>query len=192
MYLNEKITKDEIYKAVKNLKNNKSPGDDLIVNEYICSSLVYMIEIYEELFNLIFDTGLLPEAWLIGNIIPIFKNKGNKMNPQNYRPITLLSTLGKLFTCILNTRLCDYLDEFSIINENQAGFRKDYSTTDHIFTLYSFFELLRLRKKKLHCVFIDFEKAFDSVQQNLLLFKLLECSINEKFFRVIQNMYDNI
>ena len=74
-------------RAVKNLKNNKSPGDDMVVNEYICSTIEYMIDIYVDLFNLIFNTGILPEAWLIGNVIPIYKNKGNKNEPQNYRPI---------------------------------------------------------------------------------------------------------
>ena len=179
-------------KAVRNIKNNKSPGEDMVINEYIYSSINQMIDIYVYLFNLVFDTGILPEAWLIGNIIPIFKNKGSKMEPQNYRPITLLSCLGKIFTSILNSRLCEYLDNFSILLENQAGFRQGYSTIDHIFSLYSLFELLKLKKKKLYCIFVDFEKAFDFIQRNFLLFKLLQNNINGKFFRVIENMYQDI
>ena len=98
----------------------------------------------------------------MGNLIPVFKNKGSKKEPQNYRPITLLSCLGKIFIAILNNRLCNYLNELIIIHENQAGFRHGYSTIDHIFSLYALFELLKLKKKELHCAFIDFQRAFDS------------------------------
>ena len=70
--LNGKISAEEIKKAVKNSKNSKSSGDNLIINEYISSSLDCMIDIYVHIFNLIFDTGILPEAWLIRNVIPIF------------------------------------------------------------------------------------------------------------------------
>ena len=180
--LNDCITAEEVMKAVRNLKNNKSPGDDMVVNEYISSTIEYMIDIYVSLFNLILDTGVLPRAWLIGNVISIYKNKGNKNEPQNYRPITLLSSLGKLFTSILNSRLCEYLDESHILLENQAGFRQGHSTNDHIFSIYAMFELLKLKKKKLFCAFIDFEKAFDLVQRNFLLYKLLQNNIDGKFF----------
>ena len=58
---------------------------------------------YKKIFSLIFDTGILPEAWLIGNMIPIFKKtKGSKLDSKNYRPITLLSCIGKIVTSILN------------------------------------------------------------------------------------------
>jgi hypothetical protein len=58
-----------------------------------------MSDIYVKLFNLIFDKGLIPEQWLYGDIIPIFKNKGDKSDPKNYRPITIVSCFGKL--CII-------------------------------------------------------------------------------------------
>ena len=78
------------------------------------------------------------------------------------------------------------------LNDNQAGFRKGYSTTDHIFTLHSLIELLKSRKKKLYCCFIDFSQAFDSVWRIGLWRKLLETSVNGKFFRIVLNMYNNI
>ena len=107
MHLNEEInkhiTEDEIIKAIHALKLNKSPRADDILNEHLKSSKHVMLPVYVKLFNLIFDTGIVPESWLIGNIIPIYKNKGNIENPENDRPITLLSCLGKLFTAIINT-----------------------------------------------------------------------------------------
>ena len=73
-FRNLKITADEVIKAVQNAKNNKSPEEDNIINEYISASINHMIDIYVLLFNMIFVSGILPEVWLIGNIIPIFKN----------------------------------------------------------------------------------------------------------------------
>ena len=120
------------------------------------------------------------------------KNKGDASDPENYRPITLLSCLGKLFTALLSDRLNFYVEENVILKENQAGFRKDYSTIDHIFVLHALTKLLQFEKKKLFCSFIDFSKAFDSVWRVGLGKKLLRDDINENFFRVIYNIYNNI
>jgi hypothetical protein len=61
---------------------------------------------------------LMPSSWLIGMIKPIYKNKGDKFNPNNYRPITIVSCLGKLFTAILNERLTEFSESFSVLCEN--------------------------------------------------------------------------
>ena len=144
------------------------------------------------MFNCIFDSGIIPESWLTGNVKPIYKNKGNHLDPNNFRPITILSCFGKLFTAVLLTRLNAFSEKFSILNENQSGFRKGYSTIDNIFVLYAFFELLKLKKKKLFVTFVDFEKAFDKVWRDGLWCKLLLNNINGKMYKVIYNMYQNI
>jgi hypothetical protein len=90
------------------LKNDKASGEDGIINEYIKSTAHQFINIYEKLFNLIFDCGIIPESWVIGKIKPIYKNKGDSSEPKNYRPITILSCSGKLFTSVLCNRLCTY------------------------------------------------------------------------------------
>ena len=99
------------------------------------------------LFNIILETGYVPEQWLIGKIKPIYKNKGDASDPENYRPITLLSCLGKLFTALLSDKLNFYVEENVTLKENQAGFRKYYSTIDHIFVLHALTKLLQFEKK---------------------------------------------
>ena len=97
-HINYVITKDEISTCIKKLKNNKAFGEDLVLNEYIKNTEFYYSDTYETLFNVVFNSGIIPEGWLIGNIKPIYKNKGDKMNPlKNFRPITILSCLSKLF-----------------------------------------------------------------------------------------------
>ncbi|MCG8032694.1 MAG: hypothetical protein JAZ03_11025, partial [Candidatus Thiodiazotropha taylori] len=101
-----------------------------------------------QLFKSILDTGIVPSAWVEGIIIPLYKNKGDSLDANNYRPITLLSCLGKLFTAVLNDRLNTYLESNDILLENQAGFRQSYSTIEHIFSLHCITQLLRSQKKK--------------------------------------------
>lgn len=67
--------------------------------------MYFGIVCFVDFFNLIYDLGIVPEEWLIGIIKPIYKNKGDPTLPENYRPITLLSCVGKLFTSILCERL---------------------------------------------------------------------------------------
>ena len=131
--LNEDITEEEIMKAIQNLKNGKSSGIDEIMNEHIKNSTGTLMPLYIKLFNKILNEGNLPDEWGIGLVIPLYKKKGDVKDPNNYRGITLLSCLGKLFTAILNNRLMDFMEDNKILRESQAGFRKSYSTIDHIF-----------------------------------------------------------
>ena len=132
-HLNAPIEEEELKKGLRSLKNNKSTGPDEILNEQIKSTFPMMKNIYLKLFNTIFDTGCFPESWAEGLIVPIYKKKGSKSNPNNYRGITLISCLAKFFTIILNNRL--KIVAKWVISQIQAGFRPGYSTLDHVFTL---------------------------------------------------------
>ena len=74
-------------------------------------------------------------------IMPIYKNKGDKGDFDNYRGITILSCLGKLFTSVINFRLNKYANELNLINENQTGLWKSYSNLDHIFLLNAIIDI---------------------------------------------------
>ena len=190
--INKPITENEIIKAVMLLKNNKSPGIDEIRNEHIKTTLPQLLPTYHKLFNIIFDKGIIPESWLIGNILPIYKNKGEVQNPENYRPITLLSCLGKLFTTIINNRLNKVAEEANLLTDTQAVFRKGFSTIDNIFIINSLIEIFKSSHKKLYCAFIDFKQAFDTVWRDGLWQKLSAYHINGKCLNLIQNLYKNI
>ena len=191
--INCRIDSTEVSRAIKNLKNNKSHGIDLICNEFIKTAKSQLLNSITLLFNIILESGQYPLEWSSGIISPIYKNKGDINNPDNYRGITVLSCLSKVFTlsCILNNRLTDYLDLLSIINESQAGFRKGYSTIDHIFTLRCLLDLFKNSNKKLYCAFVDYKKAFDSINRTSLWLKLLSYNINGKVLQIIRNMYHN-
>ena len=130
--LDKPISTEEIKAYALNLQSGKSCGLDSILNEHIKSSLHLMLPTYHKLFNIILDTGKIPSSWTEGCIIPIYKKKCSKTDPENYRPTTLLSCLVKLFTAIINSRLQTFSNDFDIIQEKQTGFRKQYSTIDNV------------------------------------------------------------
>ncbi len=138
------------------------------------------------------DSGEIPEKWTLGAINPIYKNKGDENDADNYRGITLLSCLGKLFTSLLNERLNRFLEENKLLLENQAGFRKEHCITDHIFTLKSLIDIFLSNNRKLYCIFIDYQKAFDTVWRGGLWHKLISIGITGKILKVITNMYSHV
>ena len=189
--INESISEKEIVDAIKSLKNNKACGGDMILNEFLKHSAFKLMPVFVKIFNIVFESGIIPDCWSEGFICPIYKNKGDPANADNYRGITILSCYGKLFTCILNNRLSNYLESLGLLCEEQAGFRKGYSTIDHIFNLKCLIDLYLFRKRELYCAFIDYRKAFDSVNRILLWQKLLRTGIDGKILIVIQNLYKN-
>ena len=104
---------------------------------------------------------------------PLYKIKGDINDPGNYRGITLLSCIGKLFTSVINERLTVFIDSNQIMSEAHAGFRKDYSTTDQIFTLKRIVELFLCQGRRLFCIFVDYSKVFDSTNRATLWKKLI-------------------
>ena len=157
--LDKIISKIEITEAINELKNGKSPRIDQITAELLKKCLINesFIELLHTLFNKFFDESIFPSSWAEGIIIPIFK-KGEHTDPNNYRGITLLSILGKVFTIILNNRLTKWSESNKIISENQAGFRKGYQTFDHIFALQTLAKQYINKKQKLFVCFVDFKK----------------------------------
>ena len=121
------------------------------------------LSIYCKLLYIGFDTGIIPESWLTGIIRHVYKNKGKVDDPDNYRAITLISCLGKLFTSIINNRFTFLSNEFEIISKNQSGFRKGFSTTDNIFIMHALVSIYFSLGGKLYCTFVDFCEAFDTV-----------------------------
>ena len=100
----------------------------------IKASLEPLMPVYVKLFNLILQSGKMPDVWCQGLITPIYKS-GDKSDPTNYRGICVSSCLGKLFCSILNRRLHLYFEENKILHNSQIGFLPENRTADHVFTL---------------------------------------------------------
>ena len=123
----------------------------------------------------------MPESWALGDNLPIYKNKGNKSLPKHYRPITLLSCLGKLFTSIINIRINNFVEKYEVISSSQSGFRKG-----NLFVIQSLMEMSKSSSKKLFCSFSDFQQAFDNVWRDGLWSKLTNYMVNGKCLNFIK------
>ncbi len=105
---NDLTTSAEIRRCIGKLKIGKCLGNNNTVNEYVKCTQDLLCTLYVKLFHKILDTGVSPSEWLTGVIIPLYKNNGDVNDTNNYRGITLLSCMGKLFPSILNYRLKQY------------------------------------------------------------------------------------
>lgn len=190
--LNNPFTEAEVKEHISRLKNGKASGCDDIINEYIKHSATHLMPLNLYLFNRILNEGQVPQEWLTGMIIPLYKGKGDRTDCNNYRGITLLSCFGKLFTALLNSRLYNFCEENEILKEMQTGFRSGYSTTDHIFLLQGLVDLYCNKKKKLYAAFVDYAKAFDTVSREALWYKLTKYGVNGKMLQVVRSLYSGI
>ena len=131
--------------AVKRLNNEKACGEDNIIHEMIRAFSEDHSHMLTQIFNVVLLSGHIPHDWLVGIIKAIYKNKGDINDPDNYRGITLLSCLGKLFASIINESLTAFINSTQIMSEAQTGFRKGDSTTYQIFTLKCIVELFYVK-----------------------------------------------
>ena len=189
--LNRPISEAEVLLALRKIKLRKAPGPDGIIGEIIRYSGNQVVHFFVKFFNTLFDKGIFPDGWTESIVIPLFK-KGDMNNPSNYRGISLCVTSSKLYSSIINNRLREWVEQNNITGEYQAGFKRGYSTIDHMFTLLACVQKQFAANRKLYVAFIDFEKAFDSINRNLLWPILLKNGIKGKLFRCIKSMYSNV
>ena len=189
--LDSDITMVELENAIKKLKNDKSPGFDNILNEFLKVNTPLFKTTLLSIFNVLYSKSYFPKAWSVGMIIPIFK-KGNVNQAENYRGITLLSCVGKLFTSIINQRLNVWAELNNKFDKDQYGFRNNKSTIDAIFVLQNVVDMFVKRNKSLFVSFIDLKKAFDCVNHNAMWFKLDLNGISSKLLLMLKDMYSKI
>ena len=183
--LNRPILEAEVLFALRKIKLGKAPGPDGIIGEIIRCSGNQVVHFFVKFFNTLFDNGIFPEGWTESIVIPLFK-KGDVNNPSDYRGISLCDTSSQPYSTIINNRQREWFEQNNITGEYQAGFRRRYPTIDHTFTLLACVRKQFAANQKLCVAFIDFEKAFDSSNINLLWPILLNSGIKGKLFRCIK------
>ena len=135
-------TETEIKKIIKNLKKTKSTGYDNFSTHFIKISSSILVPALTKIFNLSIKTGTYPDKLKIAKVIPIFK-KGDPTSVNNYRPISILSPLNKIFEKILYSRLTKYINKSKILYKYQYGFRKNHSTEQALIELVDQIRLSR-------------------------------------------------
>ena len=146
-----------------------------------------------DLFNCISTSGYFPESWAHGVLIPLHKN-GSISDVNNYRVITFVSCFSKLFTTrtVLNKRLEQLCNDDDVISEAQFGFRKGRPTVDAIFILNTKEQNNIKENERLHVLYVDMLKCFESIYRSALWLKLYKCGIKGKLLQIVRDMYENV
>ena len=167
MRFSHPITIEEVKEAVCNVKRGKACGVDGIPGEVIKTDAV--IDFLFKVLSVCYNTGRTPKQWGQGIINPIPKSStSDPKDPMSYRGITLTSVVYKIDCSILKTRLTFWCESENMLVDEQNGFRKGRSTIDHISTLTNIVETRKKRKLSTYCAFIDFKKAYDTIDRNIL------------------------
>ncbi|KAK4328209.1 hypothetical protein Pmani_001329 [Petrolisthes manimaculis] len=165
--LNVRISREEVERYVKREKNCKAAGPDDIPYEMYKNGGEFMIEKMTELFNKVWEEERVPKRWNECRVTLLHKGGCKSKNElRNYRPIALLNTLGKIFSAVLNERLCRWIERFSVLGEEQNGFCKDRRAEDNMFVVNELIE----RKKKDGCGYgRDFGVKFSNEKSQVMI-----------------------
>jgi hypothetical protein len=170
--LDEPISKEEVFTAVKQLANGKPAGSDGITAEMLKVGGEELRESLWFMCEQCFEKEEVPSDWMKGIIVPIFKS-GNKLNPLNYRGITLLNVVSKVYASVLTRRLSNWAESNGMLVEEQAGFRPKRSVGENIFILTECINSGLEKKRKVYAAFLDIEKAYDTVDRRAIWTSLL-------------------
>ncbi|XP_037876062.1 LINE-1 retrotransposable element ORF2 protein isoform X1 [Bombyx mori] len=180
------ILKEETERAITTQKLEKAPGLDQITNELLKTFMPVIVPKLTNLFNEIITAEVIPEDW-VKSVIVLLHKKGDKRDINNYRPISLMSNIYKIFSKILLFRLTITLDENQ--PKEQAGFRSNFSTIDHIHVLRQILQKYREYNKTYYLGFVDFNKAFDSLEHHYIWESLEQQGVHKKYIRILKNIY---
>lgn len=171
----------EVKEIINSLKNNKSPGEDGIIAEIWKLNDNNLTQTTHRIISKIWETEQIPAEWKCALIHPLHK-KGAKTDPNNYRGISLLPVIYKILSKALLSRLEEQADQ--LIGEYQAGFRKGRSCSEQIWNLKTILQMRRCRNTVV--TFVDFKKAYDSIDRQTLFHTLEEFGIDRKTRSIIQ------
>ena len=184
------ITDNDTQRAIDKLENKSSFGHDGISNKLLKLLKIELSKSLTLIINQMITTGIFPDSFKISKITPLFK-KGDVSMLSNYRPISLLPTISKIFERILFNQLYDYFNSNNLLAEEQYGFRTNHSTE------YAAVKLVDNVSKEMAlgntptALYIDLSKAFDTLSFGILLYKLNYFGIKDNAFKLLKNYLTN-
>ena len=186
------FTDDQILKILRALDINKAHGHDEISIRMLKLCDKSIITPLSILFQNCIDTRTFPDTWKKSNIVPVHK-KGDKQIVDNYRPVSLLPILGKIFERVIFNSIFEYLEENNLLCPNQSGFRPsdscEYQLLSILHEIYKSFDCNP--PKDVRGIFLDLSKAFDRVWHDGLIYKIKRIGIAGNSLKLIESFLSN-
>ncbi|CAA9997921.1 unnamed protein product, partial [Nesidiocoris tenuis] len=190
-HFDREITLTELETALKSFKDNKAAGVDGVAYEFYKNLPINWMQFVLSFFNSLLRKVSVPACLAEIRTFLLFK-KGEEDDPKNYRGISLINSLLKIFNQILLNRLDSFVAANNLLPESQNGFRKGRGCQDNIFILSSLVAInTRLPKSKTFVAFIDFQRAFDSLNHEILWRKLALMNVSARFISLLSSLYSN-
>jgi hypothetical protein len=200
--LDRPFTAEEVFFAIRKLRMGSAPGEDGILVDIIKTAADAVnnnklragnsvVDAMTLLFNFMFTNEVWPERWSTGVITPLFKD-GSRLDPSNYRPITLLSIMGKLFGSVVNARLADFSEATDSICDEQGGFRRARGTPDQILILREVLSSRKERGQPTYVTYIDARKAYDTVWREQAYTRVHDSGVQGRLWRQLQTMHGGL
>ena len=183
------VTVDEVIGVVQKLKNTKYDINSISVKALKHNICVLGLPV-ATLINMIFSQGIFPDVLKIARVTPIYK-KGNEKDMNNYRPISILPLFSKIVEKCIKSRLEKFLNNNSLLSSTQYGFRRKLSTLDAIVSFSQYIVDNLEQFKHVIGIFIDYAKAFDTVNHEILLMKLEAYGIRGKCLSLMKSYLQN-
>ena len=184
------IMEETVLATLKALRHNKAPGPDGIHAEIITPIAELVCRPITELFRQSLEDGSLPTDWKTATVTPIHKS-GKRDCVRNYRPVSLTCILCKALETIMRMHICSYLDTNNLLSKFQHGFIKGRSCLSNLLCFLDEVTKRLDEGKPVEICYVDFSKAFDSVNHRLLLHKLKLLGINGQIYRWLADFLDN-
>ncbi len=183
-------TEQDVAKLIRQLSDATAVGIDGISPRILKAALTPLSIIISRLINKSLDTGVFPDALKVAKVSPIYKS-GDRTDPGNYRPISVLPAVSKLFERIVHTQLSDYLDKYSLLSDCQFGFRKNHSTETCCLSMLDKMYRQLDQGRVGGVVFLDLKKAFDTVDHAILLRKLSSIGVSNQSIKWFESYLCN-
>jgi hypothetical protein len=179
-----------VAKAIKRLQIGCSQNHDGLIAKHISHACDTLAPLLAHMFNRALCEGF-PPTWSTNTISPIHKS-GDPLDPNNYQTIMIGHTMAKLYGSVLEAELSAFAEYQGHKAPRQAGFRRTFSTLDHIFTLRAIIEESKARGRRVFCCFVDFRKAFDTVPRARLLHRLQSLAVPDEMIWSIITLYKSV
>ena len=180
------FTADKVRQLLINLKPHSSPGCDNFQPKLFVELADVLAEPLAAFFQNLFDRGCVPQCWKLGTVTPIYKG-GDRADPANYRPVTLLPVLSKVMEAVIAEQLLHHLEQHGHLSLSQHGFRPGRSCTTNLLLAQSHWTSSADSGLGVDVIYLDLSKAFDRVRHDILIKKLLSYNVQGNCLRWIYN-----